>query len=300
MKPVVYDFFCGLFGWGAAFLSQGYRVVGFDIADMHAEIGLPRPREVELVLQDVRSIHGSQCKDAAVLVASPPCQKYSYMAMPWKRAKALAAWYRESAERIAELNALFDACFRIQREASEAAGRHIPLIVENVQGAQPWVGRAQWHFGSFYLWGDIPALMPIPARAQKFNPDGTGHPPGSWFAIANSKNRGQKAQTKSWSDFAKTGEVSPHWRMEATKNDGGSWFNIAHNTESGVGQNPDGRKVSGDCFGSYEEMKAAGTISPGRLHGKDSVKRKAASAAIAKIPFPLAQHVAQCFKEVRA
>lgn len=52
------------------------------------------------------------------------------------------------------------ACFRIQREASEAAGRHIPLIIENVRGAQLFVGRAAWHFGSFYLWGDIPALMP--------------------------------------------------------------------------------------------------------------------------------------------
>ena len=32
------------------------------------------------------------------------------------------------------LNRLFNATFRIQREACEAAGRHIPLIVENVRG----------------------------------------------------------------------------------------------------------------------------------------------------------------------
>lgn len=55
---------------------------------------------------------------------------------------------------------LFEACFRIQREACEAAGRHIPMIVENVRGAQKWVGRARWNHGSFYLWGDVPALMP--------------------------------------------------------------------------------------------------------------------------------------------
>ena len=71
-------------------------------------------------------------------------------------------------------------------------GRHIPLIVENVKGAQPWVGRARWSFGSFYLWGDVPALMPVVVRAQKFNPDGTNHGQGSWFAIADSKNRGSK------------------------------------------------------------------------------------------------------------
>ena len=77
--------------------------------------------------------------------------------MPWKRAKALPP----------PDNTLFESCFRIQREACEAAGHHIPLVVENVRGAQPWVGRARWNFGSFYLWGDVPALMPTQARAVK-------------------------------------------------------------------------------------------------------------------------------------
>ena len=35
------------------------------------------------------------------------------------------------------------------------------MVVENVRGAQKWVGRAQWNYGSFYLWGDVPALMPF-------------------------------------------------------------------------------------------------------------------------------------------
>ena len=65
--------------------------------------------------------------------------------MPWKKAKALPP----------PDNTLFEACFRIQREASEAAGRYIPLVVENVRGAQPWVGRAKANFGSYYLWGDV-------------------------------------------------------------------------------------------------------------------------------------------------
>lgn len=40
-------------------------------------------------------------------------------------------------------------CFRIQREASLAAGKPIPLVVENVKGAQPWVGRARLpHFAA--------------------------------------------------------------------------------------------------------------------------------------------------------
>src|SRR6185503_5342981 len=69
-------------------------------------------------------------------------------------------------------NRLFNACFRIQREASKAAGRYIPMVVENVRGAQEWVGfngpcagipiekrfrlgRAKANYGSFYLFGDV-------------------------------------------------------------------------------------------------------------------------------------------------
>jgi len=160
MRPLAIDLFAGLGGWAEGLLAEGYDVIGFDIERHvygdHRYPGL-------LVIQDVRTLHGSQFKDAALIVASPPCQAYSYRAMPWKRAKALPP----------PDNTLFEARFRIQREACAAAGRHIPLIVENVRGAQKWVGRARWCFGSYYLWGDVPALMPPTLRAQKINPDGT-------------------------------------------------------------------------------------------------------------------------------
>lgn len=154
MTPLAIDLFCGLGGWTEGLLAEGYRVIGFDI-ERHAYGDAKYP--AQLVLQDVLTLHGSQFKDAALIVASPPCQAYSYRAMPWKRAKALPP----------PDNSLFEACFRIQREAIEAAGHHIPLVVENVCGAQKWVGHAKWHYGSFYLWGDIPALMPIVSRHAK-------------------------------------------------------------------------------------------------------------------------------------
>ena len=182
-KPLAIDLFCGLGGWTEGLLAEGYRVVGYDIeAHEYDEEKYP----AELVLQDVLTINGAQFKDAALIVASPPCQEYSYMAMPWTRAKQIAAALRGKGEfpqgyrgsrTLAELTALFDACFRIQREASKAAGHHIPMVVENVRGAVPWVGPAAWNYGSYYLWGDVPALMPQTLAAMKnpgFRFDGSG------------------------------------------------------------------------------------------------------------------------------
>ena len=154
-RPLAIDLFCGMFGWADGLVAEGWRVVGFDLEDMRGQFGFDPLPHTKLVLQDVRTLHGSQFRSATLIVASPPCQAYSYRAMPWSRAKALPP----------PDNTLFNECFRIQREACEAAGRHIPLIVENVRGAQKWVGRARWNFGSFYLWGDVPALMPMMLKA---------------------------------------------------------------------------------------------------------------------------------------
>ena len=71
--------------WTEGLLAEGYDVVGFDI-ERHRYGGHRYPGK--LVIQDVTTLHGSQFKDAALIVASPPCRAYSYRAMPWKRAKA--------------------------------------------------------------------------------------------------------------------------------------------------------------------------------------------------------------------
>jgi C-5 cytosine-specific DNA methylase len=163
MKPLAIDLFCGLGGWTDGLLAEGWDVIGFDI-ERHDYDGHRYP--AQLVIQDVLTLHGSQFAAVALIVASPPCQGYSYRAMPWKKAKTLSP----------PDNSLFEACFRIQREASAAAGHHVPLIVENVRGAQKWVGRARWNYGSYYLWGDVPALMPVTFDGIKQG--------GDWFAEA--------------------------------------------------------------------------------------------------------------------
>lgn len=269
------DLFCGLGGWAEGFLSEGYSVIGFDIERHDYGTGA---YPGQLVLQDVLTLHGSQFRNATVIVASPPCQAYSYRAMPWKRAKALPP----------PDNSLFEACFRIQREACEAAGRYIPLIVENVKGANPWVGRAKWHYGSFYLWGDVPALMPStqqlkqPGRNFHF-PEKYGIPSPSFHGAAH--------------------EPSVKAAL-ATKNEGGSWFAVAHNTESGHGRNPvNGMKGTGGSWFTPTEdgrtvqghWRDSGCIT--RRYNSKPNARKAASAQIAKIPFPLSSHIARVFKE---
>lgn len=177
------ELFAGCFGWSIGWLEMGGRSIGFDLEHLehHGEV----PAGAQLVIQDVRTIHGSQLKNVSLILASPPCTEYSYMAMPWKRSKQIAAALVGQAEfpagytgsrTIEELNSLFNACFRIQREASEAAGHHIPMVVENVCGAQKWVGRAKWKHGNWYLWGDVPVLMPrvLGKEGQKgFSHNGT-------------------------------------------------------------------------------------------------------------------------------
>jgi hypothetical protein len=189
MMPLAIDLYCGLGGWTEGLLAEGYEVVGFDIErHQYGEHRYPG----QLVLQDVLTLHGSQFRDATLIVASPPCQAYSYRAMPWSRAKALPP----------PDNTLFEACFRIQREACEAAGRHIPLVVENVRGAQKWVGRARWNYGSFYLWGDVPALMP-PTNATKlpgFRFDGSGRSFQSASVKAQADGLGGYGGSFGWDD----------------------------------------------------------------------------------------------------
>ena len=271
MKPLAIDLFCGLGGWTEGLLAEGYDVVGFDVERHdYGTGGYP----AQLVLQDVTTLHGKQFKDAALIVASPPCQEYSYMAMPWSRAKAIAAEYRSGVRDVKNLTALFDACFRIQCEAIDAAGHFIPLVVENVRGAIPWIGRSRWNFGSYHLWGDVPALMPMTKKSIKvggISSSGYGTP-------------GYKAQ-------AFNGTAEKRLR-ESIKNNGGSWFNIGGPGQNEVGMNPvngeAGTKGFAARLGESEHAKT----------GSKSKARKAASAAIAKIPFALSRHIAATYRPI--
>lgn len=236
MKPLAIDLYCGLGGWADGFLAEGWDVVGFDVErHEYGTGGYPG----QLVLQDVLTLDGRQFRNASVIVASPPCQEFSYMAMPWSRAKEKAAYIRARQTEWARLTALFWTCFRIAREAG------VPLVVENVKGAQPWVGAARWHYRSFYLWGDVPALMPTTFSRVKGlkvpSEEGRRTDPGKGARFTTRDCGDEKGFSKQWSD------------------------------------SPNGMPMM-----------------------SRSNSRKAASAQIAKIPFPLAQHIARVFRPERA
>ncbi len=135
---------------------------------MFAVLGEPKPDHFELRLQDICNVRGVDYAHVRLIVGSSPCQDFSYRAMPWRRAKALHAPFLGMF--------LFWQQFRIQREICEAAGRHVPMVVENVRGAIPWVGPSRWNCGSMHFWGDTPALMPRfkHVKVQSFRFDGSG------------------------------------------------------------------------------------------------------------------------------
>ena len=132
-SPLAIDLFCGLGGWAEGFLAEGYRVVGFDNDARFAGV-----YPGEFVLADVRSLDGRRFRGATVIVASPPCNPYVQL-----------PWYDPPPP-----DGLWEEAVRIGMETG------VPLIIENVRGAQRFHGRAVSHHGSRYLWGDVPLLAP--------------------------------------------------------------------------------------------------------------------------------------------
>jgi len=133
------------------------------------------------------------------------------------------------------------------------------MVIENVCGAQPWVGRARWHYGAYYLWGDVPALMPVTISHRKSRfmplcavPQGTDKT--SWF-FGNSKHEGRF---------------------------------YGYQNEAGV-------KLRDELDGYGRQHPSAFGWKMPRTSSR-SRARQAASALIAKIPFDLAQHVARVYK----
>ena len=279
-KPLAIDLFCGLGGWAEGFLSEGYDVVGFDI-ERHVYGSQKYPGQ--LVLQDVMTLEGSQFRGASVIVASPPCQEFSRYAMPfgalWREHQQFdddggPAYHYQG--KPAPYTGLFWACFRIAKEAG------VPLVVENVKGAERFVGRAAWHHGSYYLWGAVPALMPMTISIKRA---------AEWAAVEHIKCHGQKhgteyAMTRGAGGLEALGVKRAEPVGTDVPADGRgktSWFYGARSDPRDMRRNEDGEysRMGTKLPGLSGPLWFDG--GPARFSSRSNA-RKAASAIIAKIP----------------
>jgi len=149
---IVHDLCCGSGGWACGLIELGYTVIGYDID--------PQPLYPGRFIQcDVKLLSGVQWQSDALIVASPPCEQFSRHQMPWTRAKNPPE---------PDLS-IVEACWRIQLESG------LPMVMENVRAAQRWLGKAKAHVGPYYLWGDVPAVLPFSAKFRKKESYGSKH-----------------------------------------------------------------------------------------------------------------------------
>lgn len=142
-----WDFCCGKGGWTRGLQAAGWSVAGFDIQQQPEYPG-------EFFWADLRAATLADLIAMAgipdFIVASLPCEEFSRHTMPWTRKRNPPP----------PDPSIWLACVRLAKEAG------VPLVLENVREAQKWMGRAAWHFGPFYLWGDVPALMPAAGKLK--------------------------------------------------------------------------------------------------------------------------------------
>ena len=166
-----------------------------------------------------------------------------------------------------------------------------------MRGAQPWVGRAKANFGSFYLWGDVPTpqlglfgdepRQPLLPTRRSVMKRGVAH-----RSNGETNFHGKKlANDKSWSDYGKADYVPFGFNRSAE----------AALKASGFRFDGSGRSFPSECVGRKVPGGGADgwfgeNDNPLRQHTKGHPARKQASALIAKIPEPLARHVARVFR----
>lgn len=148
--PLCLDLFCGRGGWARGFLDAGFRVIGIDNDPSFANV-----YPGEFVMDDVASMSGSDFRGARVVVASPPCTRFTSLAALSKHRDPEEGMklVRDSVRIIQEVNPRFWA-------------------IENVHGA---VRRISLDLGpplirkhAYYVWGNFPGfIMPSSNRLSK-------------------------------------------------------------------------------------------------------------------------------------
>ena len=158
IKPLALNLCCGIWddGWAQGLTKAGWDVINVGIEILGALPGFSIQADVREIAKDVEAYFPALKFD--LVVASPPCQEYSKRGLPFTIFKGLPP----------PENDIWEACEKIAREL------RAPLILENVRNAQKFTSKAKWHVGSFYFWGEMPALWPPIKPRKGFNKTSVG------------------------------------------------------------------------------------------------------------------------------
>lgn len=137
-RLVALDLCCGKGGWAKGLIAAGWTVIGVDFDESFRAV-----YPGAFMCADVKFLHWHGV-DISLVVASPPCEDFSRHDQPWTRKRNPKQ----------PDPAIWRACERIAREVGA------PLVLENVRGAQKFMGKAVTRYGPQYLWGDVPLLLP--------------------------------------------------------------------------------------------------------------------------------------------
>ena len=158
---IILDLYCDLGGWATGLMEEGHHVIGYDIVDFSSDYSGNFIRADLLTLNDFPA--------ADIIVASPPCTDFSKSSFP-KTWKSVQRYPPDIPQSLRLFNRVYEIVSRVKPEY---------FIIENVRGAQRYVGKAKSHIGSRYFWGNFPPFIV----------ESTGDIYGKW-KMPPSKDRG--------------------------------------------------------------------------------------------------------------
>lgn len=136
----VIDLYCGLGGWATGFIERGIDITGYDIVDFSADYPGKFVKADLLTYNDF--------VEADVIVSSPPCIDFSKASFPptWKSVIRFPPNVENGKK-------LFNRVYEIVDIVKPKY-----YIIENVKGAQKFMGKARTHIGSRYFYGNFPSF----------------------------------------------------------------------------------------------------------------------------------------------